>query len=60
MKLENVEITDEEMNKAVQLLLGTCGLTVKVKSIGSVGYPRRGWRIDVETEGQGLAPETEE
>jgi hypothetical protein len=48
MKIKDIEITNEEMNLAIQNLLRLKGVEVTVLLIEGVGYPRRAWQVDLE------------
>lgn len=55
MKIEELTLTDEEMNEAVQGYLNWHNIKVKVLTIEGKGYPRHAWSISVEGEGKTLA-----
>ena len=48
MTIENIKITPEELHLAVEGFLRQQGLTLKVKSVDSYGYPVKGWEVEVE------------
>jgi hypothetical protein len=48
MKIEEIEISDEEMNRAIEKFLNLHGLDLRVTAIGEKGYPRKAWQVSVE------------
>lgn len=45
MKIETLELTDQEMNQAVTEFLRWRGMNLTVANIDGKGYPRRAWEI---------------
>ncbi len=50
MKINEIEITIEELHQAVQDWLKARGLTIQVENVKSFGYPVQGFKIEVAEE----------
>lgn len=50
MTIDEIKLTKEEMNEAVQNYLDFRNVKVTVTGVDTYGYPIKGWRIALETE----------
>jgi hypothetical protein len=49
MQIEEIKLSKEEMNQAVQEFLKFRNINVIVTEINTYGYPVKGWKVSLET-----------
>lgn len=57
MQIENIKLTKEELNEAVQKFLDFRNIKVKVTNVETYGYPTKGWSIDLDCEKEPISPQ---